>query len=545
MALASAPIGDAEIPTTQPGNRPPGSSERGASLPDALAAIDIGTNSVHMLIARIAANGRFEVITRQKEMVRLGSGRGEMKVLEPAAIERGVAALARCRSLAESFDASVYAVATSAVREALNAEEFLQRARDEAGVDVQVISGYEEARLIQLGVLQALPVFEKRLVLIDVGGGSTEVLFGLKGAVAYARSIKLGSLRMTRRFFPGGLLEGDAVERCRTYVRGRLAPMVHEIVQLDHEVAVASSGTAETIAEMVLARRTGPVPQKLNATTITMDELHEVVDLLASAPSPEDRRKLPGIDAARADILMGGAIVLEQVCEAIGVRELTISEYALREGVLLDALHRAGGGTLHHLSDLRRTSVFHLMELCDDDPEHSLQVAKLALQLHDALAPRLGLGDAERELLEAAALLSNVGLFISHSRHHKHSYYVIRNSEHLMGFTDREIEMIAQVARYHRKSAPSEDKHPEFAALHEEDRAAVRAASAMLRVAIGMDRNHDAAVGDVTVRDEGDVVVFELHGEAGVDLSLEQYSAASRSHTLAGHLGATIRVEVV
>jgi len=517
---------------------------RSAELPDALAAIDIGTNSVHMLIARIAANGRFEVVTRQKEMVRLGSGQGEMKRLEDAAIDRGVAALARCRSLAESFDAPVYAVATSAVREALNAEVFLDRARDEAGVDVQVISGYEEARLIQLGVLQALPVFDRRLALIDVGGGSTEVLFGFKGSVSYARSIKLGSLRMTRRFFPDGIVEGDAVERCREYVRNRLAPIVHEIEPLEHEVAVASSGTAETIADMVLARRDAPRPQKLNAATFTLAELTEMVGLLAAATTPEERRKLAGMDAARADILVGGAIVLEQVCEAIGVQELTISEYALREGVLLDALHRAGGGAMHHLSDLRRTSVFHLMELCDDDPEHSLQVAKLALQLHDGLAARLGLGDAERELLEAAALLSNVGLFISHSRHHKHSYYVIRNSEHLMGFTDREIEMIAQIARYHRKSAPSEEKHPEFAALHEEDRATVRAVSAILRVAIGLDRNHDAAVDHVAVRDDGDVVVIELHGDPGADLTLEQYSAESRSQTLSGHLGATVRVDL-
>ena len=152
------------------------------------------------------------------------------------------------------------------------------------------------------------------------------------------------------------------------------------------------------------------------------------------------------------------------MCDALDVQELVISEYALREGVLLDGLHRLRGGTLHHLSELRQASVYHLMELCDDDPDHSMQVARLALQLHDALGARLGLGDTERELLEAGALLANAGLFISHSGHHKHSYYVIRNSEHLMGFTDREIELIAQVARYHRKGRPAE-KHAEFAAL--------------------------------------------------------------------------------
>ena len=517
-----------------------------APMPDALAAIDIGTNSVHMLIARVAANDRFEVITRQKEMVRLGSGQGEMKVLEPDAIDRGVAALARCRSLADSFDAPVYAVATSAVREATNAEEFLRRARDEAGVDVEVISGYEEARLIQLGVLQALPVLDQRMALIDVGGGSTEVLVGTHGVPASARSIKLGSLRMTRRFFPDGLVEGDALARCRTYVRGRLAPMVHDRDLLRHDIAVASSGTAEALATMVLERRDEPVPQSLNAATITRAELTSVIDELAAAPTTEERRKLPGVDPSRADILVGGGVVLEQVAVALGIEELTISEYALREGVLLDALHRRRGGTLHHLSDLRRSSVFHLMELCDDDPEHSLQVARLSLQLHDALGGRLGLGDAERELLEAAALLSNVGLFISHSGHHKHSYYVIRNSEHLMGFTDREIELIAQVARYHRKSQPSEDKHPEFASLADEDRHRVRSMAGVLRVAIGMDRNHDGAVEqvDVDVDDDDALVTLSLEPqEPGADLTLERYSADHRSALLSQQLGCQVVVE--
>ncbi len=517
----------------------------GSQIPDAIAAIDIGTNSVHMLIARVAANGRFEVLTRQKEMVRLGSGRGEMKRLEPDAIDRGVEALARCRSLAESFDAPVFAVATSAVREAHNAEEFLHRARNEAGVEVQVISGYEEARLIQLGVLQALPVFEQRLVLIDVGGGSTEVLFGHRGSVNYARSIKLGSLRMTRRFFPDGVVRGDALKKCRRHVRSQLASMVHESGMLDHEVAVACSGTAEALATMVLVRRDETPPQNLNAATISLGELRAVVDELAAASTTEARRKLPGVESSRADILVGGGVVLEQVCIALGIEELTISDYALREGVLLDALHRLRGGTLHHLSDLRRASVFHLMELCDDDPDHSLQVAGMSLQLHDAFGEHLGLGDEERELLEAAALLCNVGLFISHSGHHKHSYYVIRNSEHLMGFTDREIELIALVARYHRKSTPSAEKHAEYAALEKDDQSRVRAMSALLRVAIGLDRNHDGAVESVVVELDDERARVVLHPvDRGADLTLERYSAAARSVVLAGELGRDVSVDV-
>ena len=323
------------------------------SVPDALAAIDIGTNSVHMLIARVAANDRFEVVTRQKEMVRLGSGQGEMKVLEPDAIERGVAALDRCRSLADSFDAPVYTVATSAVREATNAEEFLRRARDEAGVDVQVISGYEEARLIQLGVLQALPVFDQRLALVDVGGGSTEVL-SVSVVWRAMPVIKLGSLRMTRRFFPDGAVEGDALARCRTYVRGRLAPMVHDTAQLHHDIA------GDVIGHRGGVGRDGAGPTRRAPAAVAQrrhdhpHRAHQGDRRARRGPTTEERRKLEGVDPSRADILVGGGVVLEQVCEALGIEELTFSGYALREGVLLDALHRLRGGTLHHLSDLRR-----------------------------------------------------------------------------------------------------------------------------------------------------------------------------------------------
>ena len=510
-------------------------------FPEVLAAIDIGTNSVHMVVARVAGNDRFEVITRLKEMVRLGSGQGEMKHLEPDAIDRAVAALTRCRQLADSLDATVFAVATSAVREARNASDFLVRAWAESGVDVQVISGHEEARLIRLGVLQALPVWDRDMVLLDVGGGSTEVVFGRGEDVSYARSIKLGSLRMTRSFFADGVVSSKAVGACRDFVRGRLAPMLREATHLPFDVAVASSGTAEALAVMALVRDGETLPQTMNGAVLERSALGRVIDDLAGAPTVEARRQLPGIDAARADILLGGAIVIEQICDALGIDQLVISEYALREGVLLDGLHRMRGGSLHHLSDLRRASVDHLIELCDDDPAHSVQVASLAVQLFDALGERLGLDDADAELLEAGALLANVGLFVSHSGHHKHSYYVIRNSEHLMGFTDREIELIAQVARYHRKGRPAE-KHAEFAALSAEDRERVRAMVCRLRVAIGMDRNHDGAVERVVVKDEGDVVRIELVGAPGADLSLEVYTALERSNMLADQLGATVEI---
>ncbi|HYF47047.1 MAG TPA: hypothetical protein VD926_12595, partial [Acidimicrobiales bacterium] len=209
--------------------------------------------------------------------------------------------------------------------------------------------------------------------------------------------------------------------------------------------------------------------------------------------------------------------------------------------VLADTYRRTHGGSLHHLRDIRRRGVLHLAELTDDDPEHSERSAHLALQLFDQLAPWHGLGDGPRELLEAAALLANVGLFISHSGHHKHSYYVIRNSEHLTGFTDGEIEVIAQVARYHRKSAPKA-KHEPFAALDEAGQDVIRTLAAILRVAIGLDRAHRGSVEAITCRGEGDGVVIEVHAADGADTTVEVWSAEERKPLLVDVLDRPVEV---
>ncbi len=206
---------------------------------------------------------------------------------------------------------------------------------------------------------------------------------------------------------------------------------------------------------------------------MTRRQVKDVVKRIAEATTPSERVTIAGMESSRADIIVGGAVILDRMMSVLGVDEIAFSDYALREGALFDLYQRTHGGSTHHLSSLRRRSVEQLMGLCDDDPDHSHHVARLALRLFDELQSLHGLDDASRELLEAGALLSNVGLFVSHSRHHHHSYYVIRNSEHLSGFNDHEIEIIAQVARYHRRGVPS-TKHREFAALDPSDQERVR-----------------------------------------------------------------------
>jgi exopolyphosphatase/guanosine-5'-triphosphate,3'-diphosphate pyrophosphatase len=512
---------------------------------DTLAAIDIGTNSVHAVVARLTegeGGPRFEVLEREKDMVRLGSSADDIRQLDDDAIDRTVAALDRFRQVAEAFGAPVTAVATSAVREAENRDDLIDRAWTEAGVHINVVSGVEEARLIHLGVLQAVPVFEQRLLLCDIGGGSTELLVGLRGEVLAARSLKLGAIRLTRRFFDGELVHPGAVDACRRFVRSTLAPFAREIRALDVEVAIGSSGTITAVAEMAAARATGGRPRTVRGLVLTRVQLDEVVAELIAAPTTAARADLPGLDASRADIILAGALILEQVVHELALEELVISDYALREGVLLDAWQRRHGGSLHHLSDLRRRSVLTMAEAMDEDRPHSAQVANLALQLFDATRARHGLGDEARELLEAAALLCNVGMFLSHAQHHKHSYYVIRSTDRLTGFTDHEVELIALVARSHRKSEPK-PKHAEFAAVDEADQQLVRVLAGLLRVATGLDRNHAARVARVDVEERGGELVIRATPTDGADVGLELYAANARKDLLETVLETPISVQ--
>ncbi|MEX1218359.1 MAG: Ppx/GppA phosphatase family protein [Acidimicrobiales bacterium] len=519
-----------------------------------IAAIDIGTNSFHMVVARVGEvsgagefiGPAFVTIAREKEIVRLGSSSGDMKELSEDAINRGVLALKRLVKIAAVHDADVVAVATSAVREAENADVFIKRAREEAGVVVDVIAGIEEARLIHIGVLQAVPVFDQRLVLIDIGGGSTEILVGEQGETLAAGSLKLGAIRLTRRFFQSENLHPGSVESCRRHVRSVLAPMVREAKRVGFGVAIASSGTAETVAALVNAQRGNSTPRTFNNFTMTRSEIVSAVELLISATSVDERKVLSGMDPSRADIILAGAIILEQAVEKLNIDEIVISDNALREGVLLDALSRRRGATLHHLRDLRRRSILHLAESMDDDVAHSMRAAGFALDLFDATSSLHGLGDDSRELLEAGALLANVGSSVSHSEHHKHSYYVIRHSDRLAGFTDHEIELIAQISRYHRKSAPK-PKHEEFARLRPEDQDRIRILAGLLRVGIALDRSHSGRVESLKIDTDSrsDSVIISVHRREDSDIELEVQTAEDRKGLLESVLERHIQFDVL
>jgi exopolyphosphatase/guanosine-5'-triphosphate,3'-diphosphate pyrophosphatase len=471
-----------------------------------IAAIDIGTNSFHMVVASVSEHGVMQIHARNKDMVRLGSSATDMKRLSDDAMDRGVQALARFAAEARRHNASIRAIATSAVREALNKEEFVRRVYDVAGIHVDVIPGIEEGRLIYTGVVHALPVRNERVFVIDIGGGSTETVIGQSGEPLFIDSTKLGHLRLTKRFFPDQSITSSQVRECRDMIRGEWATVFQSHRQLGFQRVIGCSGTVTAIASMVAARR-GRIPESYNGFVMTSEEVLGIVDQLVNASTLQDRLKLAGMDPKRADVIVAGGLILEQAILGLDIDEITVSGYALREGIVFDTVQQQREMDLrHHLTPLRYQSVQHVSDLYRVRRRHADHVKTLSVRLFDQLIPLHNMGDRERELLEAAALLHDVGYHISADQHHKHSEYIIRNSA-MPGFTSNETNLIASIARYHRKSHPKK-KHTGFAAMSSDEQHVVQVLSSILRIAEGLDRRLQSVVRDihVTIR-EAEIIV--------------------------------------
>lgn len=495
-----------------------------STTPDTLAAIDVGTNSFHLIVVKLLEQKQFSLITKEKSVVRLGEAPSQMKRLSEEAMQRGIEALTVFKQIAGLTNSPIRAVATSAVREASNGEEFIDRVRDATGINIEVVSGFEEARLIYLGVLQALPIFNDRVALFDIGGGSTEFVIGQQGHIEYANSFKIGAIRITQRCFPSEQITPEQVENCRLFIRGEIYHAVQEIRRRKPDSAIASSGTAQTVASMVLAMRGEAIPETLNGVTVTAEEARTVLNAAIAAKSHRERAELPGVDPRRADILVAGCLVLDTILSDCGFDVYTISSYALREGVVLDSIQKLEGDPeMLHLSDLRYETVMKIGRMYTFDEPHARHVADLALEIFDALSPLHGLDAVSREWLEAGALLHDIGFYISHSAHHKHSQYLIQNGE-MLGFNNEEIAIIANVARYHRKSHPKK-AHPEFAALSRADQQTVRCLAGILRVADGFDRTHKENVEYVEIDIDGGAIEITPACREGCNPTFEIWSA--------------------
>jgi exopolyphosphatase / guanosine-5'-triphosphate,3'-diphosphate pyrophosphatase len=462
-----------------------------------IAAIDVGTNSVHMLVCRIRPDLSFEVVDREKDMIRLGAGSLDGRTLTPAAIQTAIETLKKFRRLAESHGVDeIIASATSAVREAENGGDFLAAARRQVGLRIRVISGTEEARLIHLAAAYATGVGRRPSVVIDIGGGSCEITLGTSARVELGRSFKLGALRMTERYGRTDPLSAKDERRLARHVRRETKSYLRQIERRGFYRVIGTSGTILSIGALATGRRE-PVDEVRNVR-VSAKAIHRLRKRLTNM-TMDQRLKIPGLDPRRADLAPVGAVVIDTLLDELGAEELTLCDFALREGLVLEYIRRnqAHIRSAERYPDVRRRSVIELAERCGYWPVHAQQVARLALQIFDATRGLHGLGAREREWLEFGALLHDIGIHISYEGHHKHSYYLVRNGG-LRGFEPQEIPIIGLIARYHRQGTPKKD-HEGFVDLPARRRDTVSILGAILRLAEGLDRSHAQVVDRVYV----------------------------------------------
>lgn len=505
-------------------------SEFGEKAP-IIAAIDVGTNSFHMVIALVDIKGTMKVITREKEMVRLGAGAKDMKLIAPDAMQRGIVTMQRFAKLAETHGAKIRAIATSAVREAQNKLEFIQKVKKTSGVDIEVVSGNEEGRLIYLGTVHALPIFSKKTLVIDIGGGSTETIIGKEGETIFVYSEKIGTIRLKERFFPNGYATKESIRACRDYLNGTWSPVLDRIKKIGFDAAVGTSGTIQAIAAITQADAGISNTGVLNGITISGDAALHAISKICKANSIEEIMGIKSMDEKRADIIVAGAMIIEYAIKYLGIKKLHVSPYALREGVLFDTLSKMRNiNQFNHLTNLRRQTIYILCKRFEIEMTHAEHVKFISLKLFDQLSRVHSLNNKERELLEASALLHDAGYSISHDKHHKHSYYIITNTD-MPGFTNGESELIANIARYHRKSHPK-PKHDNFTRLSSRKQYVVKVLAGILRVAEGIDRRQKQIIDDIKVTNINARIDICLHARGNATTPDVELWGADRRKTL-------------
>ncbi|MFM6189528.1 MAG: HD domain-containing protein [Planktothrix sp.] len=467
-----------------------------------LAAIDLGTNSLHMVVVKVQPQlPTFTIIAREKETVRLGDC-GEKGSLKPEVMERAIACLRRFQGVAKTFNAEqIVAVATSAVREAPNGRDFIRRVADELDLEISLISGQEEARRIYLGVLSAMEFNNQSHIIIDIGGGSTELILGEGWEPRFLSSTKVGAVRLTKDFVHTDPISRNEFLYLQAYIRGTLERVIDELSShlKPGEIPrlVGTSGTIETLAGIKAREKSGTEPTRIGGYKLTLEELQEFINRIRKL-SYQERLQIPGIADRRAEIILAGALILQEAMTLLNLRSLTVCERSLREGVIVDWMltHGLIDDRLHYGSSVRERSVLNIAQKYKVDLESSERVANFALSLFDQTKGLLhNWGEVERELLWSASILHNCGLYVSHSAHHKHSYYLIRYGE-LLGFTEMEIEAIANLARYHRKSSPKK-KHEPYQSLPRRFRQVIDQLHPLLRLAVALDRRMIGAISQV------------------------------------------------
>ncbi len=496
-----------------------------------LGAIDIGTNSTHLLIVLIEpALKTFSIQLAEKATTRLGEGDFESENLTDLAMQRVIQVLSRFKDLANSYEVDELVVAaTSAVREAPNGKYFLAKIKEEVGLDVDLVTGAEEARLIYLGVLSGMSFGDRSHLLVDIGGGSTELILADGQDAKALTSTKVGAVRLYR-----DLVKEDPIPPKRraflmSFIQGSLEPAVDKILSRINEdenpVLVATSGTAMALGALIAAEES-PTVSRLHGYGFTKKQLDHLVEDLAVL-TPQQRRKLGSINERRSDIIVPGALILQVVMKMLKTENLVLSERALREGLVVDWMLRHGllEDRLVVQGSIRRRTVLHQVRRFSVDFSRAERVAKYALQFFDSTYGVLHFqNDLGRELLWAAAMLHACGIHINISSYHKHSWYLIRHGD-LLGYSQSEHLIVAAIARYHRKSLPKK-RHESWQLLtNDSQREIVLEMALLLRLAVALNLRPKNAIASIDVRTDDSEIICELIPESlNKDVSLELWN---------------------
>ena len=506
-----------------------------------IAAIDIGTNSIHMIVVQVGPDLSFEVIDREKDMVRLGAGGLDGRSLTPTAMAAALQTLSKFKRLAESHKVDeIMAAATSATREAENGGDFIAEVDRQTGIRIRVISGTEEARLIHRAAGYGVDIGGTTAVVVDIGGGSVEVTLGTASQMSLGRSFKVGVIRLTERFVQSDPLSRGQERRLMKHLNKEMGAYLDQIAARGFDRVIGTSGTILSLGAMASADGSGRVDDLRNLR-VSAKALHKLRKRIVDADLQE-RLQIPAMDPRRADLSVAGSVLFDTIVRRLGADEFTLCDLALREGLVLDYIHRNSARIrkVERYPDVRRRSVIELGERCGYWSEHAQQVARLALSIFDQTRSVHGLSDKEREWLEYGALLHDIGVHISYERHHRHSYYLVKNGD-LRGFEPDEIEVIALIARYHRQATPKKS-HEGYGGLSGKLRRTVRSLSAMVRLAEGLDRSHAQALSGLDLYPRGDDYLARLRAVG--DAELELWAAHRHVAPLEEILDKPIRFEV-
>lgn len=480
-----------------------------------LAAIDIGTNSIRCIVAEVDPKGSYRVLDDEKATVRLGEGLNRTGGIASSAWQRAIEALTRMKKIVDGYGVvAIEAVATSAVRSATNGREFIAAIAEEVGIKVTIISGEEEAELAALSARHHFDMNGIRHVMMDIGGGSIEIVTALGNHIEEIYSFDLGVVFLTENFIHHDPIKRLEDRAMRKHIRATLQSVLAGERCIAQSL-ICSGGTMTSIAAMLVAIRREEYGTIHGYEILRSDIVHLLAML--SRKDLKARRAVPGLNPDRADIIVAGLIAVDEIMRFFDANTLKINERGIREGLILKSLRKYS--LLPDEGERGwRQSVIEFARSCHFDEEHSLQVVKLSLEIFDALTDTYKFSEKERNMLETAAILHDSGYLISYASHHKHSYHLIRHAD-LYGFSPREKEIIAHIARYHRKSLPKK-KHEAYRRLSEQDQTLVDRLGGILRLADGLDRRRSGVISSLecTLSTKTFKIMLKSAGDTSVEV---------------------------